>query len=191
MLNRHSLLKFLLIVSFLLASCSSAKEQLLPEEQEAVSENVLKVSCEMDNKALRAMRDGLVNIATQQGRRFQLEVKIADNNYTRSQGFQRVCADRIAALPILFVFGTPVIPNFHMNNVVAPIDIAFINEQGRIAVIHKMQVYDNSGYKPRYGPKLPVVAALEVSPSFFEKNSIGSDSVITWEIAQRGSKTVR
>ncbi len=132
-----------------------------------------------------------VTIATPQGRRVQLNVKIADNNYTRAQGFQRVCAERIAAEPILFVFGVPVIPNFHMNNVVAPIDIAFINEQGRIDVIHKMQVYDNSGYKTRYGPSSPVVAALEVSPSFFEKNSLSSDSAITWEVVKRGGNADR
>ena len=188
MLNRHFILNFVLLVSLLLASCTKAKEGPLAEEQDAAAADVATVSCEMDNKALRAMRNGLVTIATPQGRRVQVEVKIADNNYTRAQGFQRVCAERIAAEPILFVFSAPVVPNFHMNNVVAPIDIAFINEQGQINVIHKMQVYDNSGYKPYYGPKLPVVAALEVSPSFFENNSIGTDSVITWKVAQRDAK---
>jgi uncharacterized membrane protein (UPF0127 family) len=195
MLNRHFLHNFVLVLSFLLASCTTAEESPLADKQavaaEAMANSVVNVSCEMDNKALRAMRSGLVTIATPQGRRVQLNVKIADNNYTRAQGFQRVCAERIAAEPILFVFGVPVIPNFHMNNVVAPIDIAFINEQGRIDVIHKMQVYGNSGYKPRYGPSSPVVAALEVSPSFFEKNSLSSDSAITWEVVKRGGNADR
>ena len=191
MLNRNLLILVALAASFTLVSCSSAKDSSVPKDQAEATQEVVAVSCEMDNKALRAMRDGVVTIATPQGRRFQLAVKVADNNYTRAQGFQRVCAERIAAEPILFVFTSPVRPNFHMNNVVAPIDIAFINAQGRIDVIHKMKVYDSSGRKQYYGPKLPVVAALEVSPSYFEENSIGSDSVITWELVQRGGKTLR
>ncbi len=137
-------------------------------------------ACEMDNRALQAMRDGIVTIASPSGRQVQLKVKIADNNYTRGQGFQRVCAEQIAAMPILFLFGMEVLPSFHMHNVIAPIDIAFIDAHGSIDSMYKMRPYGPTDGAPRYTPKAPIVAALEVSPAFFEQNAIGPDSIITW-----------
>ncbi len=63
MLNRHFLHNFVLVLSFLLASCTTAEESPLADKQavaaEAMANSVVNVSCEMDNKALRAMRSGL------------------------------------------------------------------------------------------------------------------------------------
>lgn len=140
--------------------------------------------CEKDNAALKAMYPSMVsfqsNSATEKNIP-SITVKTADTNATRSAGFQRVCASTIAATPILFLFARPVTPSFHMNNVVAALDIAFIDEQGKIESIQSMQPYSLLLLKkPLYSPSRAIVAALETRPGFYADNGIVVGDTVTW-----------
>ncbi len=139
-------------------------------------------SCELTNDALQAMHKTEITIINANQQELSVVVKTADNNLTRQAGFQHVCAETIAAQPILFLFGSPIIPNFHMNNVVAPIDIAFIDQEGRIESIQAMFPYVLiSLSRPLYSPEREVVAALEARPGFYQENDIEVGDLIIWE----------
>lgn len=140
--------------------------------------------CEMDNRALQTMEDARVTVITPPGRKVELDVKLAGTYYTRAQGFQKVCAERIAQTPILFTFGAAVLPSFHMRNVVAPIDIVFLKVDGSVDSFHAMQPYTEGGSRPQYAPNDPIVAALEVRPGLFSDEQITADSVFTWEVVK-------
>ena len=138
--------------------------------------------CEKDNADLQLMSKSLITFTRNDGSEFAIEVKTAMSNRTRAAGFQRVCASTIAAEPILFVFGRPFKAQFHMNDVVAPIDIAFFNKDGEIDSIQAMQPYVIGGVKkPLYGPKLPVIGALEAYPGFYIDHNIDTSSKLTWQ----------
>ena len=147
----------------------------------AIAENI---ECEVDNAALQAMYRSTVSFESSSGEDIPLasvSVKTADNNATRAQGFQRVCASTIAATPILFLFANPVVPSFHMHNVVAAIDIAFIDAQGKIESIHAMQPYSLLlKDKPLYSSKRPIVAALEARPGFYSDNNLVEGDTVRW-----------
>lgn len=145
----------------------------------------LAQSCQLDNVYLQAMPDSLVTVVNSNNELIEFTVRTALTNQTRAAGFQRVCASVIADKPILFLFEKPGIAQFHMRNVVAPIDIAFIDEQGQIESIQAMLPYIlGSTVRPLYSPKREVIAALEVSPNFYKENNIEVGSIMTWELVQ-------
>ena len=138
-------------------------------------------TCELDNDALQAMPLIEITLTQADGNRFSMPAKLADNSKTRAAGFQRVCESTIEAMPILFVFEREAIPNFHMNNVVAPIDIAFIDKRGRIESIQAMKPYNLLlAKKPLYSPKRPVLHALEVHKNFYQQHQIPIGSEVSW-----------
>lgn len=146
-----------------------------------ISPNAIAQQCETSNDALEAMGKAEVVFSNREGQQQTFQVKLADNFITRAAGFQRVCAATIAAEPILFVFDSERRPNFHMRNVVAPIDIAFIDKQGGIDSILAMQPYVlGSTHRPLYAPKEKVVAALEVHPGFYQQHNIDTSTIVTW-----------
>jgi len=142
------------------------------------------IQCEVDNAALQAMYASQVSFESntlEDQEIVTVSVKTADNNATRSQGFQRVCASTIAATPILFLFKNPITPSFHMNNVVAAIDIAFIDEHGVIESIQAMQPYSLLlRDKPLYSPSRPIIAALEARPGFYSDNNLAVGDTVRW-----------
>jgi len=143
------------------------------------------IDCETDNRALRSMGKAIVTFKRADGSEFEVVAKLADTAKTRAAGFQRVCASTIAAEPILFVFQFESKPGFHMNNVVAAIDIAFIDKTGVVESIQNMQPYILiSKNKPLYSPERPVVAALEGRPNFFSDHQLGLDSTVSWQRAE-------
>lgn len=140
--------------------------------------------CDITNPSLEAMPALTVEFVRDDGSAFVVTSKLADNNVTRAAGFQRVCESSIAATPILFDFGQPLIPRFHMNNVVAPIDIAFIDQDGKIESIQSMLPYVlGSNDKPLYGPQRPIVAALEGHKGFFTKHRLNLGSTVSWKLS--------
>jgi uncharacterized membrane protein (UPF0127 family) len=139
------------------------------------------ILCEKDNDSLQAMPAVSVTFTREDGSTYELQAKLADNNATRAAGFQRVCEQTIEATPILFAFHQRVMPRFHMNNVVAPIDIAFIDESGAIESIQAMQPYSLvSRDKPLYGPKRPIVLALEAHKGFYRKHDLDLKTTVAW-----------
>jgi uncharacterized membrane protein (UPF0127 family) len=140
-------------------------------------------ACEKDNDALQAMPIALLTIALVNGEQKEFPVKLADNPITRAAGFQRVCASTIAEQPILFVFKDETHASFHMRNVVAPIDIAFIDKLGQIDSIITMQPYVlGSKVNPTYQSEHEVTAALETHTGFFTENLIDRSATLSWRM---------
>jgi len=167
----------LLIAFCLVSACAQADS----DELNAASK---EKNCQTDNRSLRAMPLVNVSFKRDDGSIFETQARLANTNATRAAGFQRVCASTIAAMPILFVFQTEQVPGFHMNNVVAPIDIAFIKKSGRLESIQAMQPYSVLQLrKPLWRPKQAVKYALEVHPGFFEKHNVNTTSRMTWSRA--------
>ena len=142
-------------------------------------------NCELDNAALQVMPYGQVTIIREDGSSLQLPVKIANDSHTRAAGFQRVCEATIESMPILFVFPSAVQPSFHMNNVLAPIDIVFISESGSVDSFHSMRPYVvMSSDKPRYTSSGKIVAALEVHEGFFSQHDIATTAKFSWKLGK-------
>ena len=138
-------------------------------------------NCELDNSHLQAMPIVNVRFTRPNGSSFSSKARLANNDTTRGAGFQRVCASTIQAMPILFAFNREALVKFHMNNVVAPIDIAFIDKQGRIESFQAMQPYSLIAIKkPLYGPKRPVMYAFEAHPGYFKQHELPLKSRFSW-----------
>ncbi|MFT7525782.1 MAG: uncharacterized membrane protein (UPF0127 family) [Arenicella sp.] len=143
-------------------------------------------ACETSNLALESMPDGIVTIDYADGKTKEFSVRLANSSSTRAAGFQRVCKSTIAAKPILFVFAQALRPSFHMNNVVAGIDIAFINSAGRLDSIHNMSPYVlGSNHTPRYQSEGFIQSALEAYPGFFAEHSVDDSVMISWRPAEK------
>lgn len=176
-----------LLLSVCLLSASCAKAESVAGTASVKKETALKppANCELDNAALQAMPIIEVTLSRDDGSQHSVPAKLADNNMTRAAGFQRVCAATIEAMPIMFVFQREAMPSFHMNNVVAPIDIAFIDKNDRVESIQAMKPYSMlQRKKPLYSPNRPVLYAFEVHPGFFDKHEIALGDKITWAKAE-------
>lgn len=102
-----------------------------------------------------------------------LTVRVADDPMERAGGFQHVCPDVILRTAIFFEFERPRRPSFHMHNVKAPLDIAFIDENGVIVDIQRMQPYAMGATQhPYYSPPGPVAAALETRAGYFGEHRV-------------------
>ena len=144
---------------------------------------VVANDCQTDNQALRSMESGHLTLHHPDGGTETVPVKVARTLETRAAGFQFVCESVIESMPILFLFEAALIPNFHMNNVVAPIDIAFIRDDSSIDSIRRMRPYVLGSLKrPRYSSDSPIVAALEGGRKFFKQRKISKQHRITWQI---------
>lgn len=71
--------------------------------------------------------------------RARLAVRVAASPAERAAGMQHLCPEAVADNPILFEFGEPLRPAFHMNNVHADLDIAFIDATGRVTEVRRME----------------------------------------------------
>jgi uncharacterized membrane protein (UPF0127 family) len=89
------------------------------------------------------------------------QAKIADDPVERAAGFQHVCAQDYARFPILFLFEAPVHTAFHMHNVHGPLDIAFLDGEGRVLEVQRMSPYASGAAPVYYRPARPFSAALE------------------------------
>ena len=114
-----------------------------------------------------------VTLKGDRGAPLTLTVRVADNGRQRAAGFQHICPAIIRETAILFLFANPARPTFHMHNVHAPLDLAFIDADGRIMEIHRMRTYVLGAARHEYyRPRRPVRAALEVRAGFFSERGI-------------------
>lgn len=95
-------------------------------------------------------------------------VKLADTGERQAAGFQCATPEEIKRHLILFDFGKEIATQFHMQNVPAPLDIAFIKDDGRVFAILKMDPSPTE----LYGPLGPFRYALEAHASFFASQGI-------------------
>ena len=108
-------------------------------------------------------------ITVQMGARtLALRVKSADTGERQAGGFQCATPEEIQRHLILFDFGQEITTQFHMNNVPAPLDIAFVKADGRIFSILRMEPSATA----LYGPMGPFRWALEAQAGFYERQGI-------------------
>jgi uncharacterized membrane protein (UPF0127 family) len=95
-------------------------------------------------------------------------VKVAQTPEQQAAGFQCATREEIQRNLILFDFGQEIVTQFHMNNVPAALDIAFIKADGRIFSIMRMEPSPTA----LYGPAGAFRYALEARAGFFESQGI-------------------
>jgi uncharacterized membrane protein (UPF0127 family) len=121
---------------------------------------------------------GVINIRLMddEGQVSAMGVKLAVSTNEHQAGFQYISPEAIAKSLILFVFAEELITRFHMRNVEAPLDIAFIGSDGRILDIQEMQPDPGgSGSELRtYGPNQPFRYVLEAPAGFFKDHRISA-----------------
>jgi uncharacterized membrane protein (UPF0127 family) len=123
--------------------------------------------CPRWREAFAAMPIKMLTIQTG-GKTMAVRVKAADNSERQAGGFQCATPEEIQRNLILFDFGDEIVTQFHMRNVAAPLDIAFIKGDGRIFSILRM---DPSPTK-LYGPMGTFRFALEARAGFYESQGI-------------------
>jgi len=97
-----------------------------------------------------------------------VRVKAADTAERQAGGFQCATPVEIQRNLILFDFGEEIATQFHMRNVPAALDIAFIKADGRIFSIQKMAPSQTQ----LYGPMGTFRYALEARAGFYESQGI-------------------
>ncbi len=101
-------------------------------------------------------------------RTLALRVKAADTPERQAGGFQCATPEEIQRNLILFDFGDEIVTQFHMKNVPAPLDIAFVKADGRIFSILRMEPSPTQ----LYGPMGAFRYALEARAGFYRNQSI-------------------
>jgi uncharacterized membrane protein (UPF0127 family) len=94
----------------------------------------------------------------------ELRVKVADEISELAAGFQHICPEAVRDTAVLFLVGAPTRTPFHMNNVHAPLDVAFIDADGVVVDVRSMKPYVESVLvvrNPIYRSAMPFVSALE------------------------------
>ncbi|MGB3632459.1 MAG: DUF192 domain-containing protein, partial [Rubrobacteraceae bacterium] len=71
---------------------------------------------------------------------------------------------------MLFVFEEEATLSFWMKNTLIPLSVAYIDSEGRIVDIQKMEPLDDD--PPHYASAEPAQYALEVNQGFFEERGV-------------------
>lgn len=130
-------------------------------------------ACEPITDPLDDMAEAAIVLAGPGERRVRLQVRVADDHRERAAGFQHICPETIETTAIYFEFERPRRPSFHMHNVKAPLDIAFIDADGVIVSIQRMEPYVVGARKQKtYGPQTEVAGALEARAGYFSGERI-------------------
>ena len=139
-----------------------------------------EAACQLSHPLLEQMPVGEVTIHDGE-KTLTRKSRIAANAQFRAQGFQNICDETIHAMPILFVFDNPVMPSFHMRNVKADLDIAFIDADGKAESLQTMHQYKPNQRPKYYAPRRPIVLAWEVHAGFFAEQGISLDARFSWQ----------
>jgi uncharacterized membrane protein (UPF0127 family) len=123
--------------------------------------------CDRWRAAAGSMGTAAITIETG-GRSLPLRVRLADTSERQAAGFQCATVREIDTTRILFDFGREILTQFHMQNVPAALDIAFVKDDGRIFAILKMDPSPTE----LYGPFGEFRYALEAHAGFFASQGI-------------------
>ena len=110
-----------------------------------------------------------VTINASGGEEVEVRVEIADEPDEQAQGLMNRTAlgeDR----GMLFVFDSEETLSFWMRNTLIPLSVAYIDSEGRIVDIQKMEPLDDE--PPQYVSAEPAQYALEVNQGFFEERGV-------------------
>lgn len=113
----------------------------------------------------------------------RLEVEVARSIRERSRGLmERDHLDAGTGMLFLYRHPQPSRNGFWMYRTRIPLDIAFIDEAGRIAEIHRMTpcTAEAPGDCPVTRPGVPYRAALEVNAGAFEAMGVAVGDCVSW-----------
>ncbi|MEQ6888892.1 DUF192 domain-containing protein [Halomonas sp. CS7] len=113
----------------------------------------------------------------------RLEVEVARSIRERSRGLmERNDLDEGTGMLFLYDRRQPSRNGFWMYRTRIPLDIAFIDEAGRIAEIHQMTpcTADAPGDCPVTRPGVPYRAALEVNAGALEAMGVAAGDCVSW-----------
>lgn len=129
--------------------------------------------CKDATDSLKSMVVGELKLEGPAEQSLTLTVRVADDARKRGAGFQYICPETVAKTSIYFVFDRIRRPSFHMRNVRAPLDIAFIDGDGLIVDIQRMEPYVlGAAEDTYYSPPGRVAAALETRAGYFSEKQI-------------------
>lgn len=97
-----------------------------------------------------------------------IKMRVAQTDESREAGFQCATPEEIRDTVILFDFGREVLTQFHMQNVPAPLDIAFAKADGSIFSILRMEPSPTALYAPPGAFRF----AIEARAGFFASKGI-------------------
>ena len=110
-----------------------------------------------------------VTIDASSGGGVKVQVEIADEPSEQAQGLMnRTALGENRGM--LFVFDEEATLSFWMRNTLIPLSVAYIDSEGRIVDIQKMEPLDDE--PPQYVSSEPAQYALEVNQGFFEKRGV-------------------
>jgi hypothetical protein len=139
--------------------------------------------CQVTTPALESMETAELVLNGPGDRSTTLMVRVADDNRERAAGFQHICPRTVDSTAIYFVYEHARRASFHMHNVKAPLDIAFIDGAGNIVDIQRMEPYVlGAKQQPLYAPPGPVTAALETRAGYFDEQRITAGN---WRLEKR------
>jgi len=139
--------------------------------------------CVTASDALKGMSRVELMLQGPAGRVIELTARMADDSRERAAGFQHICPETIRDTAIYFQFPRPRRPHFHMRNVKAPLDIAFIDAVGVIVDIQRMAPYVlGAAREVFYSPPVPVMAALEARAGYFTDHGVTAGD---WRVVVR------
>ena len=131
----------------------------------------LSGDCVVATSGLAAMQKETISLINDLGAPLDVDVLVADNDFERASGFQHICADIIEQTRILFRYQRPIQARFHMNNVYAPLDIAFFDRDGKLLEVMLMETYSDLS-RPLYGPGEQFMYALEAPKGWLRQNGL-------------------
>jgi uncharacterized membrane protein (UPF0127 family) len=108
----------------------------------------------------------------------ELTIELATTPEARSCGLS--LRDSLPAnRGMLFVYAEPEVLTFWMKNTRMPLSIAFIEPDGRVVSIQKMNPFPLTTV---YASPVPALYALEVNQGWFEENGVGLGDVIEFNL---------
>lgn len=108
------------------------------------------------------------------GRSPQLTLEVAEDDETRTRGLMGR-AQLAAHHGMLFAFPEPGLHRFWMKNTFLPLDIAWLDNEGAVLDVHRMQPRDESWHQP----KVPASYAVEMRAGTFAAYGVGPGSRLT------------
>jgi uncharacterized protein len=131
--------------------------------------------------AVDDLDETVVTIITAAGDRVRVDAKVAATTEQHRSGLMHV-PDLPAGTGMLFVFTDERSGGFWMFNTLVPLDIAYIDDAGRIGTILAMDpcASDDPGDCPTYAPDHPYSTALEVPQGWFAEVGVSPGDRVRW-----------
>jgi uncharacterized protein len=131
--------------------------------------------------AIDDLDETVVTITTSAGDRVRVDAKVAATTEEQRNGLMHV-PDLPPGVGMLFVFANERSGGFWMFNTLVPLDIAYIDNGGRIGTILPMDPCgsDDPGDCPAYPPDRPYSTALEVPQGWFAEVGVSIGDRVRW-----------